>query len=118
MANALRNDSSTGLSALRVKDGLVNRNTSVDDFLSLVASGDIPHQDPHMLNTPLHSLMQQQYANQSGAQAAATYLAQQQLLAQAGKLYLLVWQIDDVDVDTFWKLKNGSFVGSSFAFLF
>jgi len=91
LANMLRADSSTGLTALRQQDGLTQRKTSVDDFLSLVASGDIPHQDPTLLNVPL---MQQQAAaaaqqsgngssSSSGAQAAATYLAQQQLLAQA-----------------------------------
>jgi len=53
--------SSTGLSALRNQDGLSNRNTtSVEDFLSLVAAGDIPHQDPAMLNLPLSQLQQQQ----------------------------------------------------------
>ena len=76
LANMFRTDSSTGLTALRMQDGLAQRNTSVDDFLSLVASGDIPHQDPHMLNVPLHSVLQQQ-------QHAAQFLAQQQLLAQA-----------------------------------
>lgn len=76
----LRVDSSTGLTALRMQDGLAQRNTSVDDFLSLVASGDIPHQDPHMLNVPLQSVLQQQQNNSS---AAAQFLAQQQLLAQA-----------------------------------
>ena len=85
LANMLRVDSSTGLTALRMKDGLVQRTSSVDDFLSLVASGDIPHQDPHMLNMPLQSVIQQQGSggNQTGAQAAATLLAQQQFLAQA-----------------------------------
>jgi len=84
LVNMLRTDSSTGLTALRVQDGLAQRNSSVDDFLSLVASGDIPHQDPHLLNVPLQSVLQQQHQNnQSGAQAAATILAQQQLLAQA-----------------------------------
>merc|ERR1712238_351364 len=58
LANLLRVDqSSTGLSALRDQDGLTNRNTtSVEDFLSLVAAGDIPHQDPAMLNNPLNQL--------------------------------------------------------------
>ena len=66
LANLLRPDSSTGLSALRMGDN--NRNsTSVDDFLSLVATGDIPHQDPAVLNIPL--AMQQQ-------DAAAKLLAQ------------------------------------------
>lgn len=69
-ASFLRPDSSTGLSALRMQDGLNQRNSSsVDDFLSLVAAGDIPHQDPNLLNVPL---MQQQ-------EAAAKILAQQQL---------------------------------------
>lgn len=80
IANMLHGDSSTGLSAMRMKDGLVQRNSSVDDFLSLVASGDIPHQDPHMLNMPLQSVMQQQGSAQV---AAATLLAQQQFFAQA-----------------------------------
>jgi len=63
LANLLsRTDSSsTGLSALRNQDGLSNRNTtSVEDFLSLVAAGDIPHQDPAMLNLPLSQLQHQQ----------------------------------------------------------
>jgi len=86
LANLLRADSSTGLSALRAQDGLNQRNSSVDDFLSLVAAGDIPHQDPSLLNIPLMQQQQQQHhnLNQSGAHAAATFLAQQQLLAQAG----------------------------------
>jgi len=83
LANMLRTDSATGLTALRMQDGLAQRNSSVDDFLSLVASGDIPHQDPHMLNVPLQSVLHQHQHNQSGAQAAAAYLAQQQILAQA-----------------------------------
>lgn len=85
LANLLRNESATGLTALRMQDGLAQRNSSVDDFLSLVASGDIPHQDPHLLNLPLQTMLQQQQAAQqnSGAQAAATLLAQQQFLAQA-----------------------------------
>jgi len=82
LANMLRTDSSTGLTALRMQDGLSQRNSSVDDFLSLVASGDIPHQDPHLLNVPLQSVLQQQN-NNNGASAAAQYLAHQQLLAQA-----------------------------------
>jgi hypothetical protein len=70
-ASFMNNDSSTGLSSLRMQDGINQRNsTSVDDFLSLVAAGDIPHQDPNLLNVPL---MQQQ-------DAAAKFLAQQQLL--------------------------------------
>jgi len=86
----LRTDSSTGLTALRMQDGLNHRNSSVDDFLSLVANGDIPHQDPHMLNVPLQSVLhatqqhQQQNHHQQGAgsaHSAAQFLARQQLLA-------------------------------------
>jgi hypothetical protein len=79
LASMFRNDSSTGLSQLRMQDGLNQRNSSVDDFLSLVTSGDIPHQDP-LLSIPL--IHQQQQAGGSSNQSA-TFLAQQQLLAQA-----------------------------------
>ena len=96
LASMLRTDSSTGLTALRMQDGLAQRNTSVDDFLSLVANGDIPHQDPHMLNVPLQSVMQQQQAaaaaqqgggmNPAAQQAAGAYLAQLQQQQQHGSL--------------------------------
>ncbi|CAB9512008.1 expressed unknown protein [Seminavis robusta] len=84
LANLLRpTDSSTGLTALRMQEGLNQRNSSVDDFLSLVAAGDIPHQDPSLLNIPL---MQQQAAAAGGdPQAAAAFLAQRQLLAKAAQ---------------------------------
>mmetsp|Transcript_9147 Transcript_9147/g.17223 ORF Transcript_9147/g.17223 Transcript_9147/m.17223 type:complete len:881 (+) Transcript_9147:381-3023(+) len=82
LANMLRADSSTGLTALRMQEGLTQRNSSVDDFLSLVASGDIPHQDPHLLNVPLQSLLQQQQQSSNNS-AAAHLLAQQQILTQA-----------------------------------
>lgn len=50
-----RVESSTGFSQLRAEGGLNTdgRHDSVQDFLSLVASGDIPHQDPNMLQVPL-----------------------------------------------------------------
>ena len=96
LASMLRTDSSTGLTALRMQDGLAQRNTSVDDFLSLVANGDIPHQDPHMLNVPLQSVMQQQQAtaavqqgggmNPAAQQAAGACLAQLQQQQQNGSL--------------------------------
>jgi hypothetical protein len=76
LANLLRHDSHTGLSALRMKDGMPQRNSSVDDFLSLMAAGDIPHQDASLLNVPL---MQQQRQNQSSQELAAHQLAQQLL---------------------------------------
>lgn len=84
-----RTESSTGLTALRMQDGLLNnmrQNSSVDDFLSLVANGDIPHQDPHLLNVPLQSVLsQQQHASSSNvnAKSAAQFLARQQILAAA-----------------------------------
>jgi hypothetical protein len=81
LANMLRVDSSTGLSALRMQDGLNHRNNSVDDFLSLVASGDIPHQDPHLLNMPLQSVLQ----NQSNSSAASILAQHQHLLSQSGR---------------------------------
>jgi hypothetical protein len=54
---------STGLTALRMRDGLNRRNSSVEDFLSLAAAGDIPHQDPALLNVPL---MQHQQNKRNG----------------------------------------------------
>lgn len=81
LASMFRNDSSTGLSALRMQDGLNQRNTSVDDFLSLVTSGDIPHQDP-LLSVPLIQ-QQQRHGPSSNQNQSAALLAQQQLLAQA-----------------------------------
>lgn len=79
LASLLRADSSTGLSALRMQDGLDQRNTSVDDFLSLVASGDIPHQDP-LLTVPL---MHQQQSSQGRGNQSSTASLHQQLLSQA-----------------------------------
>jgi hypothetical protein len=70
LANMIReNQSSTGLSALRNPDGMYNRNTSVEDFLSLMAAGDIPHQDASLLNLPLSQLqqIQQHQLQQHGA---------------------------------------------------
>jgi hypothetical protein len=69
-----------------MQDGLSQRNSSVDDFLSLVASGDIPHQDPTLLNVPL---MQQQNSNHNDNNAAAQILAHQQLLARVGSNSIL-----------------------------
>ena len=86
LANLLRPaESSTGLTALRVQDGLNGqRNSSVDDFLSLVAAGDIPAQDPSLLDVPLmHQQQQQQQQQQGSQQDAAKLLAQQQLLQQS-----------------------------------
>jgi hypothetical protein len=83
LANLLRENSSTGLSALRMQDGLNNRNSSVEDFLSLVAAGDIPHQDPSLLNMPLMRHQQNNNNESSGNLGAAAVLAQQRLLAQA-----------------------------------
>jgi hypothetical protein len=77
LANLLRQDSQTGLSALRMQDGLNQRSSSVDDFLSLVAAGDIPHQDPSLLNVPL---MQQPGSQEA---VAKQLLAQQFLQASA-----------------------------------
>lgn len=76
LANLLGQGSSAGLSSLN------QRNSSIDDFLNMVAGGDMSHQDSSMLNVPL---MQQQSNLQvhGGNIDAATMLAQQHLLAQA-----------------------------------
>jgi len=67
-----RIESSTGFTQLRAEDGLANgTHNSVEDFLSLVASGDIPHQDPNMLNVPLQKVMQ----SQNGAAATTGMVA-------------------------------------------
>lgn len=81
LANFLRQDSGTGLSAMRMQEGLANRNTSVDDFLSLVAAGDIPQQDATMLSVPLAQQQQrqrQQLPNLSQGDMAKLMAAQQQ----------------------------------------
>ena len=103
LANLLRENSSTGLTALRMQDGLNQRNSSVEDFLSLVAAGDIPHQDPSLLNVPL--MQHQQSNNQGGNDAAANYLAQQQLLAQATGNPALA---NALASRSFGNLRNGS----------
>ena len=87
LANLLRQDSATGLSALRGMSGDHRNSTSVDDFLSLVAAGDIPHQDPALLNIPLAAMQQQQQQQQNDntakillAQAQQQHQQQMQLL--------------------------------------
>ena len=83
LANLLRpQDSSTGLTALRMQEGLNQRNSSVDDFLSLVTAGDIPAQEQSILSVPL---MAQQQAAANGDPQAAAFLAQRQLLARAAQ---------------------------------
>jgi hypothetical protein len=83
LANLLRDNSSTGLTALRMQDGLNQRNSSVEDFLSLVTAGDIPHQDPSLLNVPLMHAQGQQGGGGGSGNDMQQMLAQQQLLAQA-----------------------------------
>jgi hypothetical protein len=80
LASLLRADSSTGLSALRMQDGMDQRNNSVDDFLSLVASGDIPHQD-HLLHVPLMHQQQSRAGQANNSSGAAN--VHQNLLDQA-----------------------------------
>jgi len=85
-----RIESSTGFSQLRAEDGLANgSHNSVDDFLSLVASGDIPHQDPNMLNVPLQKVMQQNgipIKSVIGSKTSKRKFSQQQLVALASRL--------------------------------
>jgi len=79
-----RHESSTGFSQLRVEDGLANgSHNSVEDFLSLVESGDIPHQDPNMLKVPLQRVMQQ---SGIGSKGSKRRLSQHQLVALASRL--------------------------------
>lgn len=78
----LRVQSGTGLTALRELQGLNHRNSSVDDFLSLVASGDIPPQDPQLLNNSLNSLMTKVQKNPSQQNLGLLHQYQQQILAQ------------------------------------
>lgn len=93
LANLLRQDSSTGLSALRMQDGLNHRNSSVDDFLSLMATGDIPHQDASLLNVPLTNMQNNNAsatatlsnAMTSGRSPSATALAMAQARAAASQ---------------------------------
>lgn len=82
-----RVESSTGFSLLRAGEGLANgQHSSVDDFLSLVESGDIPHQDPNMLNVPLQKVMQQNGTVGGPKGGSKRKLSQQQLVALASRL--------------------------------
>ena len=83
-----RVESSTGFSQLRAEDGLaIGAHNSVDDFLSLVASGDIPHQDPNMLKVPLQKVMQHgNVATTPGTIGSKRKLSQQHLAALASRL--------------------------------
>lgn len=83
LANLLRQDSSTGLSALRVQDGLNHRNSSVDDFLSLMATGDIPHQDASLLNMPLTNMQNSDPALSNTLAGGRTPSAAAMAMAQA-----------------------------------
>ena len=78
-----RAESGTGFSKLRMKDGISNGG-SVEDFLSLMASGDIPHQDPGLLNVPLQKVMQQHGVGV--ASVLKRKLSQQQLSALASRI--------------------------------
>lgn len=80
-----RIESTTGFSQLRADDGLATGiHNSVEDFLSLVESGDIPHQDPNMLLVPLQKVMQQPGVGSKGG--SKRKLSQQQLVALATRL--------------------------------
>lgn len=71
-----RVDSATGLSSLRVMSGLP-RNTSVEDFLSLVDYGDIPAPDKDLLSKCV-------FPQNSAARAAQTAASQQAAVAFTG----------------------------------
>lgn len=80
-----RVESSTGFSQLRAEcshsSGI---HDSVEDFLSLVASGDIPHQDPNMLQVPLQKVLQQ--GGCVSMVGSKRKLSQHQLVALASRL--------------------------------
>eukprot|EP00804_Cyclotella_cryptica_P019299 CCRYP_006202-RB/>CCRYP_006202-RB protein AED:0.07 eAED:0.07 QI:240/1/1/1/1/1/4/100/794 len=76
-----RIESSTGFSKLRAHNGLTgDHHSSVEDFLSLMTSGDIPHEDANMLNLPLQKVM--------GSGSLASKLSQHQLLKLASRASL------------------------------
>lgn len=80
-----RGESSGVFPQLNGEDGLDNgSHNSVEDFLSLVASGDIPHQDPNMLQVPLQKIMQSSGIGSSACPKRK--LSQQQLVALASRL--------------------------------
>ncbi|KAL3784396.1 hypothetical protein ACHAWO_012942 [Cyclotella atomus] len=74
-------ESSTGLSNLRAVNGLTSsHHDSIEDFLSLMKSGDIPHEDANMLNVPLQKVM--------GSGSLSSKLSQHQLLKLASRASL------------------------------
>ena len=75
-------ESSTGLSKLRAHSGLnSSHHNSIEDFLSLMTSGDIPHEDANMLNVPLEKVM-------STVGSLPSKLSQHQLLKLASRASL------------------------------
>ncbi|KAL7517270.1 hypothetical protein ACHAWX_002205 [Stephanocyclus meneghinianus] len=76
-----RIESATGFTKLRDHNGLTgDHHNSVEDFLSLMTSGDIPHEDANMLNLPLQKVM--------GSGSLASKLSQHQLLKLASRASL------------------------------
>lgn len=76
-----RADSSTGLSKLRAHNGLNSSlHDSIEDFLSLMNSGDIPHEDIKMLSVPLQKAV--------GSGTLSSKLSQHQLLKLASRASL------------------------------
>lgn len=74
-------ESSTGLSKLRSASGLnSSHHDSVEDFLSLMTSGDIPHEDAKMLAVPLKKAI--------GSGSLSSKLSQHQLLKLASRASL------------------------------
>ena len=66
-----RVDSATGLSSLRMAEGAMPRNTSVEDFLSLVAYGDISAPDHDVLNKSLSLFSQHHHLAAQAAERGA-----------------------------------------------
>lgn len=77
----IKGESSTGLSKLRAVSGLnSSHHNSVEDFLSLMTSGDIPHEDSKMLAVPLQKAI--------GSGSLSSKLSQHQLLKLASRASL------------------------------
>lgn len=74
-------ESSTGLSKLRAISELNSSvHNSVEDFLSLMATGDIPHEDTAMLSAPLRKVI--------GSSDSSCKMSQHQLLKLASRASL------------------------------
>ena len=104
-------ESSTGLSKLRAINGLnPGVHSSVEDFLSLMATGDLPHEDTAMLNAPLKKVIGSSDSSSKMSQHQLLKLASRASLAKlASKDTLLSESLSDLaDVCSSVQQSNGS----------